>query len=256
MADLFYSARLTLARAEHHIKDFDTLVRDFVNDKPWLYFVDNKSELGTDIYKIQFTRQLPEMLPCILFDAVNNLRSVLDQAGYASAIAAKSPRLKAIKFPFSACKDEFANHVAGACKDLPTEIRSLFETFKAYKGGNDILWGLNEIANAKKHFALIPLCIGQGWATIYTDGDGGQGYYTGPDIGWDASRNEMVLMKSSPSQSKLSVSGHFTFSVAISGIEVLVGRQATHVLNEMRGAVQDVLMRTEGECRRLGFKLD
>jgi hypothetical protein len=36
---------------------------------------------------------LPEMMPCILFDAANNLRSVLDQIGYAAAVVARSPGL-------------------------------------------------------------------------------------------------------------------------------------------------------------------
>jgi hypothetical protein len=87
MAELFDSARLTFIRAQHHISDFNTVVSDFVNNKPWTYFIDKKSQPGEHIHKIRFTQPLPDILPCILFDIVNNLRAVLDQAGYASARA-------------------------------------------------------------------------------------------------------------------------------------------------------------------------
>src|ERR1700730_12081805 len=75
-------------------------------------------------------------LPCVLFDAVNNLRAVLDQTGYSSAIASKRPSFKAVKFPFGPCEQDFLNNLAGGCKDLPPEIRALFKEFKAYKGEN------------------------------------------------------------------------------------------------------------------------
>jgi hypothetical protein len=254
MADVFHSARLTLVRAQHRFNEFDRAVRDFVEDKPWTYTVDNQTEPGTDIHKIEFTRRLPEMLPCILFDAVNNLRAVLDQAGYAAAVAGKSKSTKSVKFPFGPTEADWRRNLDGGCKDLPPSIRAFFETFKSYKGGNDTLWALNEIANAKKHLALLPLRIGQGWATIYTTGEMGQGFFTGPDIGWNPSKDEMILMKCSPSDPKLKVDGHFTFSVAIGGIDVVASQQAVHVLQSMSSMAESILLGTEAECRRLGFE--
>jgi hypothetical protein len=88
MADVFYSPRLTLVRAQYHIQNFKALVHSFDDKKPWAYIVDRQSQPGKIIHKIKFTHPLPEMLPCILFDAVNNLRAVLDQSGYAAAISA------------------------------------------------------------------------------------------------------------------------------------------------------------------------
>jgi hypothetical protein len=87
MAEFFDSPRLTFIRAQHHIRDLNTVIGDFVNNKPWTYFVDEEPQSGQHVYKIRLTEPVPNMLPCILFDAVNNLRAVLDQSGYASALA-------------------------------------------------------------------------------------------------------------------------------------------------------------------------
>jgi len=258
MADLFYSPRLTLVRAQHHIEDFNATVNAFIDSKPWTYFVDKETEPGKDIHKINFTEQPPDMLPCILFDIANNLRAVLDQAGYAAAVAAKAPSLKAIKFPFGPTEHDFRNNVAGGCKDLPAEIRTLFEGFKGYKGGNDTLWALNEIANTKKHCALVPLQISRGVAVFRgrVPDDAKIGHSVDLDgtvRGWDAAKNEMTLV-TVPSGTKIHINGHFTFSVAIEGIEVLARQQAIHVVKVMSDEIESILVATERECRSL-FKL-
>jgi len=149
MTDVFRSPQLTLIRAHHHIRDFRETVNRFVAEKPWTRFVDKNSNPGKYLYKIKFRQQLPEILPCILFDATNNLRAVLDQVGYASAVAARGSSLKATKFPFGPTEEGFRNNLAGGCKDLPLEMQDLFRSFNAYKGGNDTLWSLNANANAK-----------------------------------------------------------------------------------------------------------
>ena len=260
MADLFYSARLTLVRAQHHIRDFNTLVHEFVNGKPWAEFVDRDSDPSRDFLKIKFNRNLPDMLPCILFDATNNMRAALDQAGYASAVAAKSAALKAVKFPFGPTEDDFRNNLNGGCKDLPAEIRTIFAGCNAYKAGDSTLWALNEIANAKKHCALKPLIITN--PSVFFSGETaskrGTGYIVSPGgagIGWDAKKNEVTLM-SAEKGTNFRIDADVTFNVAIDGMDVLRGEQAVHVLKAMADKVECILLATETECRRLGFQLD
>jgi hypothetical protein len=260
MADLFYSPRLTLVRAQHHIRDFSQAVREFVTSKPWTHVVDQDPDTGQHIHKIRIDRQLPEMLPCILFDATNNMRAALDQAGYASAIAAGSPSLKAIKFPFSSCEEKFRDHVAGACKDLPPQVCEIFASYQPYRGGNDTLWALNEIANAKKHLALKPLAmrppsvfytadvIGDGWRSEIVS-PGGAG------IGWDPEEREVTLAITPPGVQPR-ITTDVTFDIAIEGVDAISRQQASHVLNAMSGIVGRILIATEAECRRLGFRID
>jgi hypothetical protein len=240
MTDAFHSPRSTLNRAQYHIRDFSAIVRNFVKSDPWSRFVDKDSQPGEDIYKIKFTQQMPEILPCILFDAAKNLRAVLDQTAYASAIVAGSPSLKAIKFPFGPTEKDWRNDLAGGCKDLPSKIRAVFERFKSYKTGNETLWALNEIANAQKHFALIPIAIVNPIANFFAEAVHELGTTTirnfGSDaLGWNAEKGEMTL-----------------FSVP-KGVETQSSKPAVDVLNAMSGIVESVLMATEAECRHLGF---
>jgi hypothetical protein len=259
MANLFHSPRLTLARAEHHIHEFNETVDRFIAEKPWTNFVDKASKPGRDLHKAKLTKEPPDILSCILFDAANNLRAVLDQVGYASAVAAKSQSLKAVKFPFGPTEEKWRNDLAGRCKDLPTEVRSIFEGFKAYQGGNDALWATNEIANTNKHFALRAFILTRldAFFTARIEGPGGLEEIVSPGgagIGWDPRENEITLL-SAPAGSKVDLRDNITASVAIDGIQIQGCQSAPAFLNAARDEVKRVLVDTEAECRRLGFDL-
>ena len=256
MADLFASPRLTLARAKHHIDEFEALVNKFIASKPWTSLVDKDTNPGRDLHKIRFT-PFPEMLPCILFDAANNLRAVLDQVGYASAVAARSPLLKATKFPFGPSEEKWRNDVAGGCKDLPPEVRAIFERHKSYPGGNDSLWATNEIANAAKHLALKPLVVASPSAFYnarITD-HRGTGYIVSPGgfgIGWDAEKREVTLLDV-PTGAQADINSNVSFEGAINDIEVLASQPAVSVLSIVYREVGTILGDVETECRHLGF---
>jgi len=257
MGDVFYSPRLTLVRARHHILNFATTVNEFVDSKPWTEFVDKDTDPSQDLYKVKFTHALPEMLPCVVFDAANNLRAVLDQAGYASALAAKSPSQKATKFPFGPTEEYFKKNLRDRCGDLPAEIRAIFEGSNAYKTGDNTLWALNEIANANKHCALKPLIIDSPSAFFSgkTVGKGWTGQIVSPGgagIGWNAEKNEITLM-AEPSGTNFRIDTNVTFNIAIDGIDTLDNQQAVDVLKAMAHKVEGILSATEAECRRLGI---
>jgi hypothetical protein len=131
MTDAFHSPRLTLARAHHHINDFKCVVNGLINSKPWSHIVDENSDAAHDFHKIRFDRELPESLPCILFDATNNLRAVLDQAAYIAAVVAKQPSLKSVKFPFgpaeSPTRNSKANEINQMVCRLNVRIRGAIE---------------------------------------------------------------------------------------------------------------------------------
>jgi hypothetical protein len=101
MADVFQSCRLTLLRAQHHIDDLNAKINEFVSSQPWSMVVKPDLQARENVVKVKFARRLPTDLPCILFDAANNLRAALDQAGYASTIASGKVEPKKTNFPFA-----------------------------------------------------------------------------------------------------------------------------------------------------------
>jgi hypothetical protein len=164
--------------------------------------------------------------------------------------------LKATKFPFGPCEKKWRHNLAGGCKDLPSEIRDLFEQFKSYKGGNDTLWAVNEIANTKKHCALIPLMIDKARANFNAvlpeDGWVGRNVVDAAGVisAWNPEKHEMTLV-TVPNGMDPYIRGNFTFTVAISGIEIMRSQPAIGFVDQMRSVVYSVLMATEAECRRL-----
>jgi hypothetical protein len=262
MTDIFYSPRLTLVRAQQHIQNFNALVNDFVDGHPWAYVPETDPDTGEHIHKIKFTRQLPQMLPCILFDIASNLRATLDQAGYSSALASGNIRLTKTNFPFADTTANLDNNIDGrrVCEDLPPEITTLFRGFKPYKGGNDPLWALNKLCNTKKHCRLVPIgieralvfftsdVIGAGWSSNTVSP-------TSTGLGWNAEKGEVTLQVTPPGVTP-KITADVSFNIAIDGIETIVGEQAAHVLHAMSGIVERILLATEAECRSLGFQIE
>ena len=228
MTDVFRSPKLTLNRARHHIDDFNAVVIAFAKSRPSAEIVDKDTKPGYEIHKIVFTRELPETLSCILFDATNNLRAVLDQCGYTSALCSGSKTFKGIKFPFSSDAAEFANHIKGYGLDLPAQVKALFDGYQAYERGNPTLWAVNKIANAKKHFGLIPLPISSPYATFIADvgpegwvGHDGKVDERGFFRGWDPIKREITLATVLSGHDP-HIQGHIGVQVAIEEIYALI----------------------------------
>lgn len=244
MPHLFASPRLTLARAEHHIGELSRSINEFRHANPGTYVVEPDLESQHDIHKIRFGHKPSEDWPCILFDAANNLRAALDQAGYASAIAAQSVSLKHIKFPFAKDCAHWAN-AAGSCKDLPTEIRDIFMATDAYKGGPNLLWAMNELCNTQKHFRLMPLALGNMVLTVSP----------APNAVirraiWNPENLELIFLEVQ-SGHETQYNTHFSYNIAVEGIETLEGKDILHAAQGMRNTVNGILIATEAECRRM-----
>jgi hypothetical protein len=266
MANLFDTPRITLNRAQHHIRDLETRINAFVREKPWTYLIDNESTPGQELHKIKFTQRLPEVLPCIVFDAVSNLRATLDQCGYASAVASGKANPKQTAFPFGDDLTGLDNNIIRrkVCNDLPPEIVSLFRTLKPYKGGNDSLWALNKLCNTQKHCALVPTQIGKASA-FFTGRFTSVGGSTidivdpGGNLGWDPEKSEIIVFIGGGgawATAKSDIAANVAITVAIEGIETQSGKPVVAALDAMRCIVEGILMATKTECRRLGFKID
>ena len=253
MRDLFASPRLTILRAQHHIYDLNAKINEFVNNQPWSHAIEKDVDRIHDLHKIKFDRRLSADLPNILFDASNNLRSVLDQAGYAAAVGSGNTRLKATKFPFGATEEKWRNNLAGGCKDLPAEIQTFFASFQSYKGGNDLLWALNELCNTSKHMSLVPIGVVRGpmaWGRIKH----GWREPDLPEIIWNPEKYEITFDRTRPGDIlQFDHKKSFTVSVAIESIEAIANQPAIGVLNQMMHIVDSILAGTEAECRRLQF---
>lgn len=241
-----------LERAEHHIRDLDAQIKAFVQKQPWRHIIELDDTERCQLHKIKFTERISNDLGHITFDCVNNLRSALDQLGFAIAVKyTGDPNPSKCKFPFSSKPSEFANHIKGACKQLPPEIQSLFASLQPYKGGNNTLWGINELANGSKHKILVPVEIGSPRLSFYAH-EIPKGVEV-PDLRYDSDKHEFIFAKV-PNGIEFKYNAHFTFGVAIEAADdVIRGQSPIALLLAMTDEVARILSETEKVCRSINL---
>jgi len=253
MSDMFASAKSVLRRADHHITDLDSVIGSHALDKKYTYRAEHDSISGKYIHKIVFSSGFSDDISCIMFDAVNNLRASLDQMTYAVAMKHKPGRDPRAfhPFPFAGDLAHWPNKIRGLKNDIPSEIIAVFTSFKPYKGGNNILWALNEIANIKKHAILIPAAFGGAMISIPVT--------LSEEVGFEfarapffTGRDEVELFRTSNPET----SAHVGFSGTIvirHPAEIINGQPPVPFLQLMRLEVGLIFAKTEVACEQLGW---
>jgi hypothetical protein len=259
MAEPFDSPKRRLARGKSHMEEFKAGINAFGKKKPWTDAVIEPD--GDGIHKslkIKFREWLPDTLGDAVVDGVDNLRAALDQTGFAVATLAGVSESKSAYFPFADSAEQLEIVTKGRCKDLPPEIRTLFCSFKPYKGGNDLLWALNKLCNANKHRVLTPVGAGSSGMSLDLTG-AGDGIIVG-DVGmdqyasgqWDDAKKELVFIRMGM-DTIFRGKGDVSFFIGLGEIDVLMGTPALNLADMFVSEVEKILLATEAECRRINL---
>ena len=268
MDDLFASAKRSLSRGYYHIGDLGQRLNAINHNKEYATFVvEPQPDGATEVLKLKFHPLFRDEFPCIVFDAVSNFRACLDQMTYAIAL----PRGLAPDghHPFPICKGiEYIDDRINGLKYLPPEIRALFRSFEPYKGGNDILWALNELCNVDKHAALVPIDLAalRYNFTILRKSDplavlmrhatkvievGGPIVIGGKTF--DAEKNEITIGVY-PLGTNAKIKTEVTHAVVLKHPEKIIsGQHPIFLLDQIGAEVSNILSATEAECRRIGI---
>lgn len=250
MSDPFESSKNKLARAHEHFLDLQKKIIEFTDIDPYERVIEpHPDKPGYVVHKVKLTQALPPSIGDIAGDMVNNLRSALDHAGYAVAVAAGAKDPKFTAFPFAGSAAQMANAL-GRSKDIPPQIQSLFCGFQPYPRGNEYLWALNEICNTDKHKIAIP--IGQGVVNVGTR-IRGTGFFEMPDPHvWDRTKNEMILVTFGP-ETEFEYEFNFRLFVAFDEIKIVGGKPLLGTLDAMGSIVERILVAVDAEARRIGI---
>jgi hypothetical protein len=256
MSDPFASSRSRLAWAkETLIPDLNKRLWEFNNLNPYAKVIEpDPQKPDWEIHKIKLVQPFPEAFANIASDVVVNLRSALDNAGYAIAVATGKPDARNTAFPFAKDVANMASSI-GRSADLPKEIQSLFCGFQPYRGGNDFLWALNELCNGNKHKFLTSMGTIMWRGAVAVKGFGRP--FSMPDPHkWDSANNEMVVVRLGPIQVP-DATWNYDFDffpfVAINEIPVVEGKPVLAVLSQFCLIVNNILTAIEAESRRLGI---
>ncbi len=246
MSDPFHSSKYKLMWAKNHIRDLERRINEFYKSEPCGIVVETDPNTSEEVYKVKLIKPMPADLEGITGDAVDNLRSVLDQAGYAVSIGTR----KKTAFPFADSEAQLQNVINRSCKDLPKEIVDLMRSFKPYKGGNDLLWALNKICNANKHTVIKPTAVAIGGVIInHLQFRGG---LIIPAPIWDRAKNEMEFCRTKAGEN-VEVNLNFTHYIAIHDVEFVDGQPVLTVLNQFARIVESIVMAIEAEAHSLGL---
>jgi len=247
------SSRQRIARARTHVRNLNRVVKGFIRRKPYKHVVEPHDDGIHETHKLKARRRnLPRSFADVSTDAIENLRAALDQAVYAIAIAhgiTNPDVLKKVAFPFSSNDTKFKKRLKDACPDFPKTILVLLESFKPYKGGNNTLWTINELANISKHKTLTTVAFNIIAGDLY-EISGMRNMVIPPQ--WDRSHNEFVL-GTTESAAKVMYKVRFEFNIGFDGIPVLAGKDIIGALTDMTSKVDRVVTGIEAEGRRIGL---
>jgi hypothetical protein len=250
--DPFYSARLRMERAREHLETLGSQISSFFSEKPYTHTVEADPNGTHEIHKIRVTKPFPFRWRILATEIIEHLRATLDHAVWATAyLSTGNPNVEFATFPFSNSPANFENRMRGLCKDVPSEIQALLRTFEPYKGGNDLLYMLNDMCNLSKH-ALITF-VGCATASGQIKGAGWVGpveFYEAHS--WDRAKREIPyarVQRGFHFQHEVD----FRIYVSIEYREIITGEPATQVFDAIGSEVAAICGAIEAESRKIGL---
>jgi hypothetical protein len=248
----FYSASSRLARGYEHIGELERQVRKFLFEtRHDIVREPDPDDARYQLLRFRFSERLPDSATHLATEALEALRSALDQAAYAAAIVSGRIAPRWTQFPISDSATELENLITGrrVCRDLPDEIVTLFRSFQPYKGADNPLWALNKLRNST-HTTLIPVQAAA--ISVWVRPHPHSGDIETFDPFYDRGKNEIVFGRAFLTD-HLSYNVRPTFLVCFDEAVVTGGEYAVGFLHRAAVKVEDILLATEAECRRLGF---
>jgi hypothetical protein len=249
MPDPFESSRRKVARAKEHIADLEREWVTFLATGPCSPFVEpDPNEPKHQLHKLRFSKPLPDSFANLTKEAVQHLRGALDNVGYGLAVSAGKASPRHTAFPFAGSAVEFDNAIKGRSKDIPEEICAIFRAYRPYRGGNDFLWALNEVAITDKH-KLLNIAIASELGNV-----SGSGALVRMHVNpvWDGIKQEIELLSSATGHA---VKYHieFTLFIAFDEIAVVGGEPVLEILRYFVKIVEEIFVSLETEARRIGL---
>ena len=248
MSSNLESAASCVAHALKRIRELEADLVAFDLIPPYVEVEEDDPEAGWKVRKVKFITAIPRAFSHLTFDAANQLRAALDQAGFAVAVASNNAGKNA-HFPFGDSLAEATSRRKKQAKDIPQSIFNLMLSFKPYLGGNDMLWGLNKLCNANKHEVTLEPVIASAAVQV------GRGQAVGPCFvsnKWDGVSKELTLARTGPGGS-VSCNFKYSFNMQVGDAGYMCSKLVVQYLNGVAQDVERILKAIESEAIGLGL---
>jgi hypothetical protein len=254
MQRYFSNARTRLNWAKKDIANFERCAnRFFKNTKPTLV-TETEPDGIRELHKLRLGKKLPAPLTQKTISTCENLRSALDLLAVDVARLAAVPKVSDIHFPFSKTSGDFKSRLNGrTCNPLPDDIKTLFASYEPYAGGSDLLWAINELANASKHSSIIHVGFRSEVALPYLETSDAVSLPIELIEGLcDSAENEIVFARTQKGL-KWKYNLKVAFGISFGKIERIEGKEVQPNLTKMVSAVTTIINETEAKCREIGL---
>jgi len=201
--------------------------------------------------------EIPIRASTILGDALGQIRSSLDHLAVGLAKFNGAENTRTVSFPFAKTKKNFeSDFIQNQIKKLSQKHIKMICDLEPYKGGNDLLWAINEACNTDKHDLLVPVTpfqkgISRGEAKVTKQGilgEEGSGVELFNPKDWSKAE-EGVLLARVPPKIKLEMSFDLSVDMVFGKIELLEGNPIFTNLEKMRNLAEHILLIFENDIK-------
>lgn len=253
MVDIFKSAKRRVARARTHVAELESRSGSFFGTRPYIRLVERNPD-GFDEHKVKLIRTIPDEITDLAYEAIEALRSSLDQVIHPIALAYNLKRPDHIHFPIT---DDVITYEKALkyFRDCPIEIQELLSSFKAYKGANDVIWSLNQIRRQSSHRLIIPVGITNGGVYIKSLATNGwKGGIRTPSPLWNTEKEEIILVIAGAG-TEINYEIALYFYLAFGQVDGLANQPVINCLNAMVIQVDTIVLAVESLARKLRVSL-
>jgi len=146
-----------LIRAKQHSRELEVVIKSFFDSQPYKISTKRNPQTRQLIYFVTSANDLPKEIPLITGDIIQNLKSALDHLAYQLFTTETKGKIAGTHIYFPIAKDlqTYESVKNKKTVGIAQPAKDLIDALKPYKGGNDILWRINELNNTDKHRLLI-----------------------------------------------------------------------------------------------------
>jgi hypothetical protein len=149
---------LKIKRAKEHAAELQRQLRAFLDSSPYKVGFKHDPKTRKLIYYVASAQPIPDSLPLVTGDVIQNLMCALDHLAYqivCSDTNDQPPNPNWIYFPIADNLQKYEAKKAGKMQGAARDSFAAIDTLKPYRGGNDLLWALYKLNNIEKHRLLL-----------------------------------------------------------------------------------------------------
>jgi hypothetical protein len=230
-ASHFKSARLKVERAVSHANEYRAVLDAFVKSNPIRISAEIDPKTGQPIIKGVFEKPIPDGLFLSAADAIQNLRSALDQAASCCARAAGYSSRNTY-FPHGKDEAGFMDYLGVKnCEKIPEVVREAIADLQPYYGGKGyLIRALHDLNIVDKHNKLLD--VGYAVAKVQVSNN----VRSSGGTTWRYSEGKLETLEPNPT-SQVNERIQVTIRTTFLDVKAVKGEAVMHVLSEMTKVV-------------------